>query len=409
MMSKELPQINLNSIQDVDRALERFKLLVSDNDISTNEIKKQFFEEFGAFFIVCKYYKPEFFNEIPLFRARPVEQVDDTKDVNEYGAPPIDKDCGIGRANLNEKNVFYGSSQALGALLETKKVYEGKQFYVGRWIFNNEKYDGDEIAVSSYLNAEEKTKSSWEEILLSENEEQIEFLKRYYGDKKAPLLQHLIQELGKLFLVKDETFYPITAFLADQVVYSKNHPVLPNFLVYPSVIDDTFLNMALHPNFVKKYFTLEKIMKIQVKGKLENNTLEVLPLEIGVNENESITYYRRSISLEDRFFEIKKVICGCGKNIVFDDPEKLLLTDLKSKSKLNLREVVSHFLSRGLANPDYKKILGELFENDGVALGFKQPHRLNLKDWSINDNDVTHDSLIAECVITQHFKFTKLP
>ncbi|MES2800584.1 MAG: hypothetical protein V4638_11250 [Bacteroidota bacterium] len=407
-MSSNLPDINLNSFEDVDKAIASFKRLVSKKGLNDETVKVQFFEKFGTFFLLCKYYESGFLSKIPMFRVRPANKIDNPKDIKQFGAPPIDEKCGLGRANLNGRNVFYGSSNALGALIETKEVYKGNQFYVGRWVFNEKKYGTAEIAVTSYIDTKKKTRGLWKDILLPSDEEQLAYFEKYYGKEKSLILLYLVKELGKLFMIKSERYYPLTGFLADQVIYSPNNPMLPNFLLYPSVINSSFLNLALHPNFIQDYYILEKIVKVEVIGELKNNSLKVLPTEFGLVEDEELHFLSREINLDERFFIIDKLNCACGQSIEFDNPEELPLTNSKNNSQKNLKEVVEVFLAKHITVPDYNDVLNNLFEKDGLPVGIKQQMSLYLEDWTVKMPDDIHKALAAECQIVQPFKYTKL-
>jgi hypothetical protein len=217
-MDFELPEIKINSFKEADTAINKFKKLIKKKDITHDYIKNEFFNHFGAFFILCKHYESEFFDYIPIYRARPAKKIKNVEDIRQYGAPPIDELCGDGRANLDGRNVFYGSSNPLGALIETKQVYSGEEFYVGKWVFNKEKYGKTKIAISSYLNYNKKNKRDWEDILAITKEDKINELKKFYGNEKAHIIHYLIDKLSQFFLINSNSYYKLTGFLADQMV-----------------------------------------------------------------------------------------------------------------------------------------------------------------------------------------------
>jgi hypothetical protein len=63
--------------------------------------------------------------------------------------------------------------------------------------------------------------------------------------------------------VSEKFPYSITSWLSDDLLYShlKN-----DLILYPSVITNShFCNLAIHPNFVDKYLTLEKVIQVGIE------------------------------------------------------------------------------------------------------------------------------------------------
>ena len=407
-MKPSHPEIRVNSKAEVDQAINSFKNLISEGNLSSIQIKESFFEIFGSFFHAFQYYEKTLLKALPIYRARPVKDVKDRSNWKNYGAPPKNKDCGIGRANLPCKNVFYGSSSPLGALLETKRANSGEEFYLGRWVFKDDEYVNEQIAVSSFINPSENGDGLWD-TLLPDLEELNNSFSKIYGNEKVEIVQYLFFELGKLFSTKDDDYYQITAFLADQIIYNsmENDFRFPSFLLYPSVIDEDNLNIAIHPDFADKFFRLEKVIKIKIVD-VANEGIKVIPQQFGLFENDNISFFKQNISLDKRQFLIEKVQCGCGIEIEFDDPEKLNLRCKEDSIHRNLKEICFQLLAKKFPYPDYEGVLDGSFERDGILSSFSQPVSVKIENYELNFNGENHDVFRADCLIIQPFHYTRV-
>ena len=56
-MEKSWPEIKINSKEEVDSAINSFKYLVKEKDLTPLEIKECFFDLFGSFFHLYQYFK----------------------------------------------------------------------------------------------------------------------------------------------------------------------------------------------------------------------------------------------------------------------------------------------------------------------------------------------------------------
>ena len=186
--------------KEVDELFERLKA-VARTDPEYSKLKKTYFDGINMFPIFAVQQDVAALGKTTIYRARPFCQIkqEDIYNLSEYGAPPINKQCGTGRANWNGRNVFYGSNQLDTSIAETKRYYAGEEFYISKWSFNMER-----LRNFSYVDTGILTKYNLpEENILHELSkkipDQVQESFKKFSSKQQSILSYLHDKICDLY------------------------------------------------------------------------------------------------------------------------------------------------------------------------------------------------------------------
>lgn len=253
----ELDLSPFDKIPDVDtfrKGLDELRKL-DLSKASRKEIEATFFKYAFLKPIYIMMVPPDEFNANTFYRVRTKI---DTKRENVYlngtfNYPPSFVCGSNGRANLAHRPVFYCSDYAIAAILEIKPKV-GDVLCVSSWKPKVDREVQFAIFLPEDLKPSNKYRTDAEGLHKKLRGETPSFKK----DKEEQL--NMLNEFVCLQFVVEKPPYPITSWLSDELLYAhmKNDLVL-----YPSVVTDSrFCNLAIHPNFVDRYLTLEKVAQI---------------------------------------------------------------------------------------------------------------------------------------------------
>jgi len=209
-------------------------------------------------------------NTTPKFTIYRVTPIYPNIKINDVEAFSYNRECGLGRANLPKKPVFYCAFDAATAIREMKELLkDGDDFYLSVWEFNINK---DIFAHSIVINTNTLTGSSFPSDIAKN------LVDCFYNGKlfkNLPIkavngIKQLFVRLGDLFTLTDRDSYYITSAYAHNILYeAKKKGVDVSMIMYPSVITGhSSINLAIHPNFVDSgMIKLKHVMKLKVKTK----------------------------------------------------------------------------------------------------------------------------------------------
>lgn len=190
-------------------------------------------------------------NSWAVIRARFVNETkEDITNPSTFGAPPP-QFTSLGRANLLNHPVFYGSFDSRTAMQEIK-VDIDTECYVSLWEFKN-----DTPHVTTFLSSVDEKND------LSELQKKIpkRVPKGLKGGYTTSSLSLSLELRANAFTKSN---YEFTSKIAHGIIYHRN--AKSQGLIYPSVIDPYRCNIALHPDYVTNNMECVKVYKMVWSG-----------------------------------------------------------------------------------------------------------------------------------------------
>lgn len=267
MNLKDIP-----TLRKVNKSIEKIKVngfprFSKGDDVAkyVEEVKQILKNEFG---ILINYAKPLKHKEfsIKIFRAREVNSKTDFNLIREHSYPPIDY-TGMGRCNFPKYPVFYGSDNAMTALIEVARNTANpiKKYFISKW----EILSPEETLMFQTFLQTELPKENLYTIFQREIKEKINepfeksFNEKLDTERENGLIKYL-SFLDSSFI--NDNDYSLSASLAYQTLYA-DHNYRTDILMYPSV-QTKFqgVNLAIQPNFVENYLKLNKIYEVSLEN-----------------------------------------------------------------------------------------------------------------------------------------------
>ncbi len=303
MMPLNSPEFiaKVNAIPEIDlykQKVENF-FKIDLTGISQVQIGEKFFETIGVLPHIATKINPGMLNNQQFYRVRIIKAGKKKPDLNlvrsfSYPDPHlIDKN---GRANIKDTTVFYCSDRFNTAVLEVCPE-PGDTLYVSFW---NMDCDRD-IVYKGYLpHKSMKDRSRLYELAQKDFEHYKQMLIDHNVDHKMEQLIYIYDVITEVFTMGKEP-YNFSSYLAHSMMY--NYFGI-DFLLYPSrQTQFTGNNMAIHPNFVDQFMTLDKVYTLEIKdisiveggdcnmkmtygrvGHVEKTNIQWLPFTIEDNE-----------------------------------------------------------------------------------------------------------------------------
>ena len=242
----------------------------------SKDVEKLILSEFEIFPNILLLQKQ---NKFPfqIFRAREVKSFTNIDLFTEHSYPPIDK-VNYGRCNFPEYPVFYGSNNALTALIEaaTYSNYKNRTFCISVW--NMDKTEKD-FNLQSFLQSELHVSNYFSELAKSEIEGFNKSIKGKLTDSQKKGLKEFLKFLHDSF-INDES-YAISSVLAHRSMYAP-HNYATDLLIYPSKQTQLRgVNFAIKPNFVENEMKVERFYIVEMK----NYNSENGDVKISINKN----------------------------------------------------------------------------------------------------------------------------
>lgn len=189
-------------------------------------------------------------NSWAVIRARKIDESrEDITDPKTFGSPPS-IETSLGRANLINHPVFYGTFDARTAMQEINVPLQ-TECYVSTWEFVNPPH------VTTFLSNIDKNNDFFVFNSLVPQGLPIGLKGGYTKDS----LSRALYLRANAFTTKN---YEFTSKIAHDIIYNKDAKSVG--LIYPSVVDQYRCNIALHPDFVTSNMKCIRIYKMIWSG-----------------------------------------------------------------------------------------------------------------------------------------------
>ncbi len=279
--SQEEMDIELDKFPDIDAYKAGLKHLVSldKTTLTTEEIRKLWFEYAVLFPHPIGSLPPETANTLTVFRVR--LNIDrNTEDLSLIRTFSYPNPCfckANGRANLVNKSVFYCADNITTAIREAKPK-AGDMAHISVWTIHCDK---QQVNYAALFPASLPPANPWAKIAVTYYDKQVEYAREIGKDKAQQLI--LLSECVAELYIREQTPYPLTSWMANSILYES---LGIDYLVYPSfTMNSDSCNFAFHPNFVDKYFTLQKVFKCRIDTIADDD----FNLSIGQESNADFT------------------------------------------------------------------------------------------------------------------------
>jgi len=202
-------------------------------------------------------YAPEKFNQFKFYRVRLNinEDCEDLRLVRTYSYPLPQFCKENGRANFQNKSVFYATNSALTAIIESKPKV-GDIGYLSIWDGGTDREMKSGILLPRNLN----TENEW--YILAK--EAYAFAEKHYDKvamQKSNFFHEALNFISSLFLI-EKAPYSITSWISNELIYGT---AWKDFIIYPSFANKAFTsNFAIHPNVADKYLKFVKVIRFKV-------------------------------------------------------------------------------------------------------------------------------------------------
>lgn len=259
--------------------------------LSLKEVYKTFYDYAKILPTRVTYYTSNNFNSLNFYRARVKIDVnkEDISLVQTFSNPPT-AFCDFGRANLKYKSVFYCSDNPICSILETKPK-EGDEGFLSVWKGNTKK----SLKLGICLPPEFPHFNEWYKIA---NRVFFENQKKLLGKAKEKTrhIQLLYSFIADRF-IKEEYPYPLTSMISNEMFFGD---LWRDFIVYPSLINTNYCNIAIHPNTVINNLVFSKVIRFKV-GKIKGNQIQYKLGQTGEIQNNQIIWRERTKKETDIF------------------------------------------------------------------------------------------------------------
>jgi hypothetical protein len=236
------------------------------------KVSDVFTEEFNILPDVVQLIKSNKFG-FKIFRVRAVEDLSDINLICEHSYPPIGI-TSLNRCNFPKYPVFYGSNNAMTALIEVVKdrPLQNKKYCISSWRI----YDTDsDITVQPYLFGDLHADNAFKSLQETLNNKVKSIFENKLSDEQEEGMKMYLKFMADTFTNDDS--YTISAFFANRQLYAP-HNLRTEILIYPSVQTlNRGVNFAIHPNFVDSKmhairFYIVEINKVdKVQGAIDLN------------------------------------------------------------------------------------------------------------------------------------------
>jgi len=216
----------------------------------------------------------------------------------EHSYPPIDK-VQYGRCNFPGHPVFYGSNNAMTALLEaaTYGNYKNRTFCISVW--KMDKSDKN-FNLQTFLQSELHSTNYFSELAKAEIEGFNKAIDYNLTKDQEKGLREFLKFLHESFI--NDKNYAISSVLAHRSIYAL-HNYATDLLIYPSKQTQLRgVNFAIKPNLVDNEMKIERFYIVKTDNyNSKNGNVKITISKYGRIENNLIFW--RNISPEDKDYK----------------------------------------------------------------------------------------------------------
>lgn len=373
MSKEEKGSIHIYQKEYYDKVIEEIKNL-DLNQLEPEEIYSIIIKKFGGLQITVRIVEPQ--KTISLFRItthKPKGRMKNFPSCFSYNPKPKD----IGRANLPNEHVFYGSLHPFTCLKEMKDDLNST-YFLSEWEFTPQ----EQLNIGLLISNVDLNEESISSMIADGFERQVKNM--FNNQTNNELIEqywYAIQSFSKLFIEPESKFYPISASIASNWFNQlKKQGGNIGMLMYPSVTSENKeINLAVrkdiadHENFKLKSVTKFHLSHTDFLG--DNSVI----IQRGFPKHNDKIHWKKpkytleKIDLENYFIQTH---CNCK-----------LTKDQKSSALLNF------------GSEEYRTIKNSsVFIKSEIEKSLKEGLRLGIKDLN---NIYNKSSLIDFQVILQ--------
>ena len=355
MDNEKTGSFNIYQREHYEKVLEEIKLLDVDQ-LNPSEIYSSIIEKFGGLQISVKVIFPG--ESIFLYRITNHELSGESKNIAasySYNPNPTK----LGRANLPNEHVFYGSLHPFTCLKEMKDKLSDT-YYLSEWEFTPTKQLNIGLLIA-HVNTEEETISA---TIANGLEAHVKALvKGKISAEFEDSYWYSIQAFSKLFSEPGSKYYPISASIASNWLNAaQSKGVDIGMLMYPSVTSQAKeINLAVRKDIADdKGFKLKSVTKFNVN---QNDFLgdHTVILERGfLNKSDKLNWKKPKYKLGSLDFNKYQIQTHC----------RCKITEEQKKTALY-----------NIGSPEFSKIdeHAEFFKNE-INTTLKNSFRIGIKN-----------------------------
>jgi hypothetical protein len=171
----------------------------------------------------------------------------------------------------------------------------GQTVYVSEWLIDfKDKVNSHSLLINSHTIANNSVASKLATSFVNFVYTSSEYSKLPKGAKDG--IKQFLIKIGDLFVLPEKEHYHITSAYAHDVLYTsfeKGHDI--PILMYPSVTSGhETINFAIHPRFADSdMMSLVHVMKLNIKSKGEDGTIETSLSEIGFTSDDKAIVWKK--------------------------------------------------------------------------------------------------------------------
>jgi len=269
------------------RKVEWPKYSMSDDpDEFTRTISKVFTEEFNTLPDIAEFLKLKDFG-FKIFRVRELNSFNDINLICEHSYPPMSS-TKLNRCNFPKYPVFYGSNNAMTALVEVVRNddYEKKRYCISRWtIYQTD----DEVLIQPYLFGHLHADNIFSELQETLKVKIKEIFNNGLTNEQEEGLKLYLKFMADIFINDDS--YNLSAFFAHRRFYAP-HNLQTEILIYPSVQTlHKGVNFAIHPNFVDTKMFASRFYIVEINSfNKDQGTVNINFLSYGTTDRSQIRW-----------------------------------------------------------------------------------------------------------------------
>ena len=282
-----------NSFPPISRYKKNLKELLDFDfsDKSFEEINNIYYDNALILPSAKEKLHPEAFKDFYFYRVRMNINFKstDTNLINTYSYPSPSLCKGNGRSNIAGTSVFYCSDSATSAMHEMKPRINDEGF-LSVW-----KIDVNRpIKLACLLPHTLNRHNSWWSFSQDIHKDQLKLWYKNYP-KLTEHYKALTNFIGRAYRLKDSN-YSLSSFISKKLMFED---IYNDFILYPSFsTEETYANMAFHPNFVDNHLVLHKIFQFKIMKIIDGIPAFSIAL-VGELENGRFKWRRKNVYDQD--------------------------------------------------------------------------------------------------------------
>ncbi len=343
-MEKKSPQFSISTNDNVD---EQFRIIIESihKNMPDPEIMKSLHEKLVNRVIPTISYN-ESHEGLILYRITKIKGFNDfnPKTKSHYSYPP-EEYCKRQRVNLPRHPVMYTSIYPTTALAEMKGSIEvGEKFYISQWKLNfKERLVFHDLTLNSQAKLEGHILHDYIEPLATGLRNIISKVPQQFSEG----LNYPVEKLGDLFTTPNEDYYHITSAYSHLMLYNmRKIGVKFDAITYPSVQDNSSLNIAFHPTVADSdLMQLEQVFEVtMVENTLsdENGGVKINIHKRGIfGDQIFIRWEAPFVKITNIFFEGLKIKTFNGEHLNGIEAANLYINNSKATVKDYVKAIIN--------------------------------------------------------------------